>query len=205
MMPNTLSKIVHTKVFTFILQMSILVLLIYVLNYNFRIDYDEGILMERMLIIQYLANLVSFKDIDGLIIILFSWILIGVFPVFLFNHYKKILSMNLLTFFMPNFFFYVFLNKYSRNYFINNFPVLFLNTVLVSVILSISSVMLGLVRMELSKSKSKDQSENLKKVSEKNKTVCPECGAKFESIPQFCYNCSKKLDSLNPSQEKMMR
>jgi hypothetical protein len=190
---SILSKVIKTKIFTFCVQIIVLILLIYAFNYNFIIDFNEEITLERRYIIQFLANMIAFTELRGMIFISLSWILIGIFPVIIFKNYRKVLYVNILTLFTPSFFFYVFLNKYSQNYFILNFPILFLNTIILGIILLLSSVPLGYLRHKLSKSQKKDNKKDLEKISKKNQVLCPECGTLFESKPTYCYNCSKKL------------
>jgi DNA-directed RNA polymerase subunit RPC12/RpoP len=193
MVNSLLSKVVKTKVFTFCVQIIALNLLIYSFNYHFIIDFNEEITLERRYIIQFLGNMIAFTEIRGMVLIALSWTLIGIFPVIIFRKYQKIIYMNILTLFIPSFFFYVFLSKYSQNYFILNFPILFVNTILLGIVLLLTSGPLGHLRIKLSKSQKGDQKKDLEKISKKNQIVCPECGTIFESKPTYCYKCSKKL------------
>lgn len=193
MVNNILSKVVKTKIFTFCVQIIALNFLIYVFNYSFIIDFNEEITLERKYIIQFLANMIAFTEMRGLIFIWLFWILIGIFPVIIFKNYQKVIYMNILTLFIPSFFFYVFLSKYSKNYFILKFPILFLNTILLGIVLLLTSVPLGFIRLKLSTSQKGGQRKDLEKISKRNQGVCPKCGTIFESKPTYCYNCSKKL------------
>ncbi|MFX1338500.1 MAG: hypothetical protein ACFFDK_07810 [Promethearchaeota archaeon] len=43
--------------------------------------------------------------------------------------------------------------------------------------------------------KRKAQFEDFKKLVEEIKFRCPHCGTEFNSLPQYCYNCLKELET----------
>lgn len=188
-------EIFKTKLMNFIIQISILTSFIFLFNYRFNIIFDSGITEERKFIIQLVANYVMFNanDYKSVYFITISWTLISLIPIFIFVDYKKAYSTNLTTFFFPNFFFYVFLYRYSPNFFDFHFQTLILQTIILGLFIVILSFGLTFILKILTKPKAEKILEDLKQVSQKIKTVCPHCGTQFESIPQYCYNCSKEL------------
>jgi len=115
-----------SKLVIFVIQIVILSLIIYSFDYKFDINFEIGISKEHKKIIQFLANYIMFDNLYNLYFIYSIWIIISLIPIFMFNNYKKAYSMNLTTFFFPNFFFYVFLRNHYRPYFNENFLNLFL-------------------------------------------------------------------------------
>ena len=158
---------------------------------TFEIEFDPDISAERKAIIQFLANYIAF-NLDGLLFIYSIWIFVALISIFVFVDYKKAYAMNLTTFFFPNYFFYVFLWRYSRNYFDLYFPVLMWQTFLLGVFITFISIVLSLLIKKLVKHE-KVVIEDLKAIEAKNKFKCPFCGTEFNSIPKFCYNCSKEM------------
>ena len=114
---NRVVKFFISKFFIFIVQICVLSFLIYSFNYNFEIDFDSEITVSHKAILQFLANYILFKTFSNLLFIYLTWLLISLIPIFVFNNYRKAYSMNLITFFFPNFFFYVFLHRFSQDYF----------------------------------------------------------------------------------------
>ena len=191
---NKLS-ILRIKFVNFIIQIIILSLFINFINYEFAIKFDPGILKERQLIIQFLANYVMYDrdKIFGMTFIYFIWIIACLIPVINFDDYKSAYSTNLYTFFFPNFFFYIFLNRYSPNSFNSYFTTFIINTLILGVTLLIFSLGISIILNKTIRNKSKAQLEDFKKIIEKMKFICPYCGTKFNSIPVYCFNCLKEL------------
>lgn len=183
----------RSRIILFLIQILLLSLLIYSFNYKFNIIFDIGILKEREVIIQFLANYVLFDDLSGLYFIYISWILVSLIPIFVYNNFKKAYSMNLMTFFFPNFFLYVFLWNYSPYYFDSKFPFHFLHTILLGVLLISFSIGLSLLLKKIMKLKIETQIEDLHDIANQNRIICPNCGTEFNSIPRFCYNCNTDL------------
>ncbi|MFX1259133.1 MAG: hypothetical protein ACFFAN_14860 [Promethearchaeota archaeon] len=148
-------------------------------------------------IIQFIANYVMYyyknNNFTQFYFIYFSWMIVSLIPIFVFNDYKKAYSMNLTTFFFPNFFFYVFLYRYSSNYFNSYFQTLFINTILLGLFIVLFSLGFTFILKTIRKPKARTQFENLKLIEQKNKIICPHCGIEYNSIPKYCYNCSKEL------------
>lgn len=188
-------NIFRFKLVNFIIQISILSLLIYIFEYKYTINFDKGISIERQKIIQFLANYIMFNanDTDGILFIYFSWFIACLIPILSFNDYKKAYSLNLTTFFFPNFFFYIFLFRYSPNYYHSNFQIFITQTIIQGIFIVLYSIGLSLFLMKIRKLGNKNQLENLQLIEEKNITTCPNCGTQFNSIPQYCYNCLKEL------------
>ena len=125
-MEKLIVRFFQSKVVLFTIQILILSLFIYIFDYNFSINFDKSISKERREIIQFIANYVIF-DFGGnkSYFICFSWMIISLLPIFAYRDYKRAYSMNLTSYFFPNFFFYVFLSRYSPNYYESNFNDLF--------------------------------------------------------------------------------
>ncbi len=189
--------ILKIKVVNFILQIFILSLFIYVFNYKFEINFDGSISKERRDIIQFLANYIMFdaNNISEVQFIFISWIIISLIPVINFDDYKTIYSMNLYTFFFPNFFFYIFLYRYSPNYFHSRFSTLIIQTLILGVIIVVFSIGISFVLKKTIRHKGKAQFEDFKKIVKNITYKCPNCGTEFNSIPKYCYTCLKELET----------
>ncbi len=183
----------RSRIILFLIQILLLSLLIYSIDYNFNIIFDTGILKEREVIIQFLANYILFDTLSGIYFIYISWILVSLIPIFVYNNFKKAYSMNLMTFFVPNFFLYVFLWNYSPNYFDAKFLFHFLHTILLGFIIISFSIGLSLLLKKMMKLKIEAQIEDLHDIANQNRIICPNCGIEFNSIPRFCYNCNADL------------
>jgi len=192
-------NIFQFKLVNFIVQISILSLLIYIFNYKYKINFDKGTSIERQKIIQFLANYVIFNANDsfGISFIYFSWFIVCLIPILSFNDYKKAYSLNLTTFFFPNFFFYIFLFRYSPNYYNSNFQTFITQTIILGIFIVLYSIGLSIFLKKIRKLGQKTQLENLRLIEEKNTTIFPNCGTQFSSIPQYCYNCLKELTPEN--------
>ena len=186
----------RSRIILFFIQILLLNLFIYNIGYHIEINLDMGISMEREIIIQILANYTLFNDLSGLFFLYISWILVILLPIFIYNNYKKAYSMNLMTFFLPNFFLYVFLRRYSREYFNSYFQFHFLHTLLLGFVIIGFSIGLSLILKKVSKVKTEPQIEDLFIMASMNKIVCPNCGTEFDSTPKFCYNCNTDLTML---------
>ena len=197
-------RILRIKFVNFIIQIIILSLFINFINYKFAIKFDPGILKERQLIIQFLANYVMYDrdKIFGMTFIYLIWIIACLIPVINFDDYKSAYSTNLYTFFFPNFFFYIFLNRYSPNSFNSYFTTFIINTLILGVTLLIFSLGISIILNKTIRNKSKAQLEDFKKIIEKMKFICPYCGTKFNSIPVYCFNCLKELRTDEISNDK---
>ena len=182
-----------SKIVIFVIQIVILSLIIYSFDYKFDINFEIGISKEHKKIIQFLANYIMFDNLYNLYFIYSIWIIISLIPIFMFNNYKKAYSMNLTTFFFPNFFFYVFLRNHYETYFDANFLNLFIKTIILGIFIVAISIGLSLILKALIKPKASVHYEDLQLIASKCKSKCPNCGTEFNSIPQFCYNCNTKL------------
>jgi len=197
---NNMKKIIKSKVTIFIIQILILTLLIYLFGYVFIVNFDAGATLEQRVIIQVLANYVMFEDLSSLMFIYILWSVIALIPIFIFIDYKKAYSMNLATFFFPNFFFYVFLSRHSPVYYTANFPLLFPRTIILGIFLVIISFGITFILKKIQKSERLMPAENLKLIQHEIKYTCSKCGTEFSSLPKYCYNCLNEIikeDSIN--------
>ena len=182
-----------TKTVIFIAQIFIISLLIISFNYDIKLSLDLGISETQERIIQFLANYVLFDDLHSLIFIYLIWLTTSLIPIFLFNDIKRAYSMNITTYFFPNFFVYTFLYRYSRNYFDINFVFHILHTILLGLTIILISIFLSLFLKKMRKIKPKTHLEDLQIVFKNIKSKCTNCGAEFDSSPIYCYNCNTKL------------
>jgi hypothetical protein len=105
--------------------------------------------------------------------------------------------MNLITFFFPNFFFYVFLFNYYQPYFNAYFLGLFLRTLALGVTIVLYSIGVSLILKKVLSSRFDKQTTNIGEIVSSGKIICPKCGEEFESIPKLCYNCNTDLTVKN--------
>lgn len=189
-----------SKIFIFLAQFGIFSLLIWLTNHTYTIDFDKGITNDRKEIIQFIANYIMYEstplDVSGLFFIYLSWFAVGLIPILIHQDYKKAYSMNLMTFFFPNFFFYIFLSRFSPNYYEDHFISMFSQTILLGIVLVIYSISLSLVVTKITEGKNIMQQDDLKKIEDSISSICPHCGAEFDSIPLFCYKCSKRINDV---------
>ena len=196
---DRLSRVFKSKIVIFVIQMALLSLFIYFFNFKSLIKFDADVTQDRQIIIQFLANFVIFtmelNGFGGFLFIFLSWTIISLIPVLIFNNYKKAWSMNLITFFLPNFFFYVFYARYSKFNFNLIFPTLFLQTILIGLYLIGISIFLSIGQKRLRKTDIMINVQDLNEIIAESKSKCPYCGTEFESVPKYCYNCSKQINS----------
>ncbi|MHA1659783.1 MAG: hypothetical protein ACTSUT_11780 [Promethearchaeota archaeon] len=150
-------------------------------------------MIERKNIIQFIANYVMFTEQNGASFIPLSWFFASLIPILIFSNYKKACSINLTTFFFPNFFFYLFASRYSPIYFNSYFLTLFSRTVILSVFIATVSIGLSFILMKIRKSKSKTHEKDLKLIASNSRITCPYCKTEFGSIPKYCFNCLKEI------------
>jgi len=183
----------RSKTIIFIIQIFILSLFISYFGYEFSINFDIDASNAQKKITQLIVNYVLFNDLSGLVFIFFTWILVSIISIFLHNDYKKAYSMNIMTFFFPNFFGYIFLYRYSRDYFNSKFPFHLLHSILLILLIVIVSIGISLILKRIKKVKTEELIEDLQVVISNIKSKCPNCGTEFNSKPIYCYKCSKKL------------
>ncbi|UCC18325.1 MAG: zinc ribbon domain-containing protein [Promethearchaeota archaeon] len=189
-------EVFRSRLVLFIIQTLILNLVVFYFGYQVNLNYDIGIQIEQKMIIQFLANYIWFNKLSGLFFIYILWIIILFIPVIIYNNFKKAYSMNLITFFFPNFFLYIFLSRYSPIYFNSHFGFHFVNTILLAMLIVSLSISFSLIKEKILKSKSKPQIEDLHSIANEIKKVCPKCGTEFNSLPKFCYNCNTNLTEI---------
>ena len=180
----------RSKLGLFCIQVIILTLFITVFQYKFFIDFDGGILPERRFVIQVLANYVMYEWDGSLLFIYGIWLLVAIIPVIILKEIRKAVVINMITFFLPNYFFYVFLIKYSSE---NYTSILMLKTLLLGLIIAIFSVLLTIMLKLIKNLRKKVITQDISLIEQQTKSKCPYCGTEFNSIPVYCYNCNKKL------------
>jgi len=101
--------------------------------------------------------------------------------------------MNTITFFFPNFFFYIFISKYSPLYFEHYGTFLFLKTLLLGLVIILFSFLLALFLKFIKNFRKDVIMKDISIIEKQTKSKCPYCGTEFNSIPIYCYKCSKQL------------
>lgn len=175
------------------MQFAVLSLFLIIFGYSFQIDFDSTISADRRQIIQFLANYVMFESFSNLLFIYGIWLLVATIPIILFRQVKKVYSMNLITFFIPNFFFYVFLSRYSPLYFNETIGQLLFRTLILAMVLTIYSIIISIIVKDILKVTRKQRTIEILEIDKKVVSICPECGTKFDSKPLYCYKCNAKL------------
>ena len=182
--------IYRSKLGLFFIQVLILSVFIIGFQYNYFIAFDSGILPERRLVIQLLANYVMYEWDGSLLFIYGIWLLIAIIPVIILKETRKVVVMNMITFFFPNYFFYVFLIKYSSE---NYTSILILKTLLLGSIIASFSVLLTIILKLIKNLRKEVTLQDFSLIEQQTKSKCPYCGTEFNSTPVYCYNCNKKL------------
>ena len=189
-------KLLKSKLVLFCIQILSLIFFIIIFKYEFQINFDVSTdprASEQHLIIRFLANLIMYDNTFGLIYITLTWFVVSLIPIFIFNNFKKSYSMNLTTFFFPNFFFYVFYGRYSLTNFNAQFPNFITKTIILAIVIVIESLVFSLLLKFIKKPRKDSAPINLKHIKAQNRTECPKCGTQFESIPKYCYNCNNLI------------
>ena len=197
-----ISSFLKKKTVSFILQFILLTVIIYIFNYSFQIEFDPNTEIEQREIIQFLANYVLFLGFNGTIFMYLTWLLVSLVPILTNLNYKKAYSSNLLTFFVLNFFVYVFLfvprqhqdMKVTSDFFNSSFVLLLWNTIILGLMIVIFSIFLSLLFQRI-KAAHLEKSATNQILNDKPLITCPKCGTEFDSIPLYCYNCNSKLTS----------
>jgi len=187
-----IKNLIKSKLMLFCIQILSLITFISISNYEFQIDFDPSA-SEQQFIIQFLANIILYNNSFGFVYINLTWIIVSLIPILIFSDYKKAYSMNLTTFFFPNFFFYVFYWRYSETYFASLFPTFIIKTIILGITIAFTSITLSLIVKFIKGSIFKANIENLEQIEQLNTTECPKCGTKFDSTPKYCFNCNNLI------------
>jgi len=187
-----IKNLFKSKLMLFCIQILSLIVSLSISNYKLQIEFDPSA-SEQQFIIQFLANLILYNNSFGFVYINLTWIIVSLIPILIFSDYKKAYSMNLTTFFFPNFFFYVFYWRYSETYFNALFPTFIIRTILLGITIASTSIALSLILKFIKSSKTNTNLEILEQIEQLNTIECPKCGTKFESIPRYCFNCNSLI------------
>jgi len=188
-----IKSLFKSKLMIFCIQILILLLSNALFNYRIQIDFDlstDPRAGEQQFIVQLLANIILYNTNYGFSYIYITWVIISLLPILIFNNFRKAYSMNLTTFFFPNFFFYVFYWRYSITSFSSVFPTFLVETFILAITIVIISIGLSFV---LKLIRSEEKKVDITDIELKNRSECPQCGAKFDSKPKYCYNCNTYL------------
>ena len=188
-----IKSLFKSKLMVFCIQILILLISSAIFNYRIQINFDLSIdprAGEQQFIIQFLANIILYNTIHGFLFINITWVIVSLLPILIFNNFRKVYSMNLTTFFFPNFFFYVFYWRYSITSFNSILPTFLVETIALAITLVTVSIALSLL---LKLIRNEEKKVDIMDIELKNRSECPQCGAKFESKPKYCYNCNTYL------------
>jgi hypothetical protein len=191
-------EIIRSRIVVFIIQVSILFLIIQFLGYKFDLNLSSiprpiNTSDVQIGIIEWLVNYIMYQGLTDLFFIFIIWLLLSTIPIVIYNNYRKAYSMNLMTFFFPNFFFYVFLFNYYQPYFNAHFLDLFIKTIILGTTIILYSIGLSLILKKILESRGEKKGIDLSEIASSGKLICPKCGVEFESIPKVCYNCNTDL------------
>ena len=181
-----------SKLMLFCIQILCLIAFVTISNYKLQIEFNPSA-SEQQFIIQFLANIVMYDNSFGFVYINLTWLIISLIPILIFIDYKKAYSMNLTTFFFPNFFFYVFYRRYSLTYFNALFPTFITKTIILGIVIVVESIVLSLILKFIKSFKNNTNSDNLEQIESLNRIKCPTCGTQFDSIPKYCFNCNNLI------------
>lgn len=195
-------EIIRSRIILFIIQISILFLITQLLGYKFDLHLSlipppASTTEVQIGIIEWLVNYIMYEDLTDLFIIFTIWLSMSTIPIAIYNNFRKAYSMNLITFFFPNFFFYVFLFNYYQPYFNVYFLTLLIKTLVLGMTIVLYSIGLSLLLKKIMDSRFEKQTLDLSEIVSSGKLVCPKCGIEFESIPKLCYNCNTDLTVKN--------
>lgn len=190
---SRVSKFFTSRIIIFCIQFLILSIFLFLFQYIFIINFDVSISDDHRWIIQFLGNYILYDDVFSFLFIFVIWISISFLPIIIFKDVKKSYTINLTTFFFPNFFFYVFLERYSKIYFTQNFSSLLVKTLILGFSIVIISIGSSLILKNLKYFKKQINIEDIKLIAREIKTFCPNCGTEFNSIPEFCYKCNRRI------------
>ncbi|MDX1797591.1 MAG: hypothetical protein R3255_02980 [Candidatus Lokiarchaeia archaeon] len=191
-------EIIRSRIILFIIQISVLFLIVHLFEYKFDLNLSSipppiNTNDVQIGIIEWLVNYIMYQDLTDLFFIFIIWVLISTIPIVIYNNYRKAYSMNLITFFFPNFFFYVFLFNYYQPYFNVYFLDLFIKTIILGTTIILYSIGLSLILKKIIDFRFEKKGIDLSDIARSGKFVCPKCGVEFESIPKVCYNCNTDL------------
>jgi hypothetical protein len=176
-----------------LLQVLVLSFFIFGFSYSVPLTLDTGIIYERLVIIQFLGNYILIETVLNAIFLYGVWTLVAFIPILLLKDSRKALGANLKLMFFPNFFFYLFLSRYSPHSFSSIWLNLLVPFLLFAIWIIALSVLVPKIFQKLKTPKKDAQLQELRNIAEENRAECPKCGAKFESTPLFCYKCSTRL------------
>jgi len=187
-----IKNLFKSKLMLFCIQILCLIIFISISNYKLQIEFDPSA-SEQQFIIQFLANMILYNNSFGFVYINLTWIIVSLIPILTFSDYKKAYSMNLTTFFFPNFFFYVFYWRYSETYFTSHFPTFIIQSIILGITIAFTSIALSLILKFIKSSRIKTNVEILEQIEQLNTIECSKCGTKFDSIPKYCFNCNNLI------------
>ena len=187
-----IKNLFKSKLMLFCIQILSLIVFISISKYKLQIEFDPSA-SEQQFIIQFLANIILYNNSFGFVYINLTWIIVSLIPILIFSDYKKAYSMNLTTFFFPNFFFYVFYWRYSEIYFTSIFPTFIIESIILGITIAFTSIGLSLILNFIKSSIIKTKVENVEQIEHLNTIECPKCGIKFNSIPKYCFNCNNLI------------
>ena len=184
--------------------------LIFSLNGKIRLPLDSDILDERKIIIEILSSYFSadfsaeipFQFNQALFNFYLAWSLGALFASLILANPKKSATNSIILVFFICYFLLIFGFRYSPDYFNLIFPQLFIQILFLVIYSSLFSFISAYFFEKIYKKfqKRENHERNREALAKSNRIKCPYCGTEYESIPLYCYNCSKKIESNNKIQ-----
>lgn len=177
---------------------------IFILNKRIILPLDNDILHEQKVIIEILASYFFAEGTpqlsQGLLTVYISWTIAVLIESVILADPKKITSNIVSIVIFICFFLLVFGFRHSPNYFNINIPLMIFNIVILGMYLGLISIFSGLLLRKIYNHKNKDEESSIiaKDLAGENRSICPHCRTEFESVPLYCYNCSKKIITKDP-------
>jgi hypothetical protein len=186
-------KFVKSKIFLAVLQIIILSFMVITFSNGKTFIYNPQSLDIQKFVVSFLATYVIYQTAFEMMFLYFSWLAISLIPVIVYHDYKKAYSLNLTIYFIFNFFFYIFLNRYAESSFRLSFTIYFVNSVILGLIIIAFSICLAIISNKLIRFKQRAKQDSNYPSKSLKVFRCPNCGTEFNSYPIYCYNCNEKL------------
>lgn len=189
-------------VIIFIMMISISLLILFS-NGVINLPLDSTILNEQKIIIEFLLSYfiadIPFQYDSALFNIYLGWTIGVLFGSLILANPKKSLTNITILISLISYFLLIFGFRHSPNYFNYIFPQLFIQIISLLIYNCLISFMASFFIEKIYQKIKSDENYELKIeiLAKNNKIKCPHCGTEYESIPLYCYNCSKKIKRNN--------
>lgn len=178
-------------------------LLILFSNGIINLPLDSTILDEQQIIVEGLSSYfiadIPFQYNSALFNIYLAWTIGALFGSLILANPKKSVINIIILIFLISYFLLIFGFRYSPNYFNYIFPQLFIQIISLLIYNCLISFTSSFFIEKIYQKIRSDEYYDIKIeiLAKNNKIKCPHCGTTYESIPLYCYNCSKKIKRNN--------